>query len=509
MFGPGGLFRMLLLCAFLMTGGLARAASFNGVVESVSLDDKTVTVKLNGKKEESKTFTLAPTVVILVDGKKATLEDVEDGQTAVVVANTSNAASRLTLKNPKLPPGTKKPPKKTREEVAEARDNGNWPQFRGPNRDNISLEKGLLEQWPAEGPKLAWEQDKLGEAFSSVSISDGVIFTMGNLGNAESLIALDATTGKRKWVAKTGGGAYRNGMGNGPRGTPTVDGDRVYALGANGDLICAGVENGEVIWQKNILEDYDGSNIQWGISESVLIDGPQLICTPGGKLATIVGLDKLTGRGLWRALIDGSPKASYASPILVEFGGERMVVNYVHTGVVSVRAKGGHVLWGFTASANDTANCSAPLYDDGMVFTASGYGTGCAMFKLKPSGKASLGYTNTEMKNHHGGMVVLDGHVYGFDEGVLKCLELKSGKTVWQDRSVGKGSLTYADGHLYLRSEKGPVALCNATTSGYEETGRFDPANRSERPSWAYPVVCGGRLYLRDMDTLSVYDIKK
>lgn len=507
--GSYHLFRTQLLCAFALLGGLANAATFNGVIEAVSVDDNTVTVKLNGKKEESKTFTVSTTTNILIDGKKATLEDIVDGQTAVVTANTSNAASKLTLKTPKTPVTSKKPPKRPRDNAAETVDTGSWPQFRGPNRDNISVEKGLLDQWPADGPKLIWEQQKLGEAFSSVSISDGVIFTMGNQGNTEMLLAMDAESGKPKWATKTGGSAYKNGMGNGPRGTPTVDGDRVYALGASGDLICAGVDNGEIVWQKNILQEYGGSNIQWGISESVLIDGKQLICFPGGKQATVVALDKLSGRGIWRALVDGAPQASYASPILVDFGGEHMIVNYVHTGVVSLRAKDGRVLWGFPASANGTANCSSPLFDDGMVFTASGYGTGCAMFKLAPGGKAGLEYTNKEMKNHHGGMVVLDGHVYGFDEGILRCLDLKSGKTVWQDRSVGKGSLTYADGHLYLRSENGPVALCQATTTGYEESGRFDPKNRSDKPAWSHPVVCGGRLYLRDMDKLAVYDIKK
>jgi outer membrane protein assembly factor BamB len=298
-------------------------------------------------------------------------------------------------------------------------------------------------------------------------------------------------------------------MGNGPRGTPTVDGDRVYALGANGDLVCAGVDNGEIVWQKNILREYGGSNIQWGISESVLIDGKTLICTPGARQATIVGLDKLSGRGLWRSTIQGSPKAAYSSPILVEFGGERQIVNYVHTGVVSIRARNGDFLWGYPSSANGTANCSAPVYDDGMVFTSSGYGTGCAMFALGTGGKASVEYSNKEMKNHHGGMVVIDGFVYGFDEQIMKCVEMKTGETVWQSRSVGKGSLTCADGHLYLRSESGPMALCLASPKGYEEKGRFEPGNRSNRQAWAYPVVCGGRLYLRDQDSLAVYDIKK
>lgn len=502
------LVRVSVMSFVILAGGLAQAATTNGTVEAVSLEEKTVTIKVTGKKEETKEFTLAPNVVILVDGKKAELEDVADGQSAVVTANSANVATKMVLKTPKTPV-VKKPPKRSTNEPEMTGDGGSWPQFRGPNRDNMSLETGLLDSWPESGPKLLWEQKKLGEGFSAISISEGKIFTMGNQGSNEMLLAMDVSNGKPLWATKTGGNAYRNGMGNGPRGTPTVDGDRVYALGANGDLICAGVDNGEIVWQKNILREYGGENIQWGISESVLIDGNKVICCPGGKQATIVALDKLTGRGLWRSTIQGTPKASYASPILVEYGGERMIVNYVHTAVVAVRVKNGDVLWGFPSSANPTANCSAPLYEDGMIFTASGYGTGCAMFKLNSSGKANPEYTNKEMKNHHGGMVVLDGHVYGFDEQILRCMDLKTGDSVWQDRSVGKGSLTFADGHLYLRSEKGEVALCKATPKGYEETGRFDPSNRSDKPAWAYPVVCGGRLYLRDMDSLAVYDLKK
>ena len=449
------------LATYLIIANQASAATFNGTVESVSEDDKSVTVKLIGKKEESKTFTLTATAVILLDGKKANFEDISEGQTVAVTANTSNAATKLTLKTPKTPAGGKKPKRSDAE--ASLTGGGFWPQFRGPKRDNISPEKDLLEQWPEGGPKLVWEQKQLGEGFSTVAIAEGKILTMGNQGPSEMLLALSEADGKPLWSIKTGGSSYRNGMGNGPRGTPTIDVDRVYALGANGDLICVGIDKGDVVWQKNILKDYGGDNIQWGISESVLIDGNQLICCPGGKQGTIVSFDKMSGREIWRSNIQGNPRASYASPILVEFGGERLVVNYVHTGVVAVRAKNGSPLWGFPASANDTANCSAPLFADGMIFTASGYGTGCAMFKLSPGGKASLGYSNKEMKNHHGGMVVLDDYVYGFDEQILKCLNLKTGEPVWQNRSVGKGSLTYADGHFYLRSENGPVALCVAT----------------------------------------------
>lgn len=498
----------LLLICWLLSATTVSAAPVNGTIEEVSVDDKTVTVKLTGKKDESKTITLAANVVIMLDGKKATLDDVAEGQTVVAVVNASDMATKLTLKSPKTPVA-KKPRTKSSKDDDEGGDGGFWSQHRGPNRDNISTETGLLDRWPEGGPPLAWKQKGLGEGYSAVSIARGKIYTMGNQGDNEMLLALDVEKGKQLWKAKTGGKAYREGQGNGPRGTPTIDDDRVYALGANGDLVCVGAEKGEVVWKKNILNEYDGNNITWGISESVLIDGNHLICTPGGKRATMVAIDKMTGRNVWRAVVQGTPAAAYSSPILVDFQGEKMYVNYVHTAVVAIRAKDGSVLWGNQASANGTANCSTPLYSDGLVFTASGYGTGGALFKLLAGGKAELGYTTKEMVNHHGGMVVWENHIYGFDEQILKCVDINNGRTVWKDRSVGKGSLTFADGKLYLRSEGGPVALCTATAKGYEELGRFDPPNRSDRPAWSHPVVCGGRLYLRDMDSIVVYNVKK
>lgn len=507
---------LFLVCFLATCLGSAHAAPINGTIEEVSVDDKTVTVKVAGKSEESRTFNLDPKVVITIDGKKGKLEDITEGQTVIVVVNSSDLTTKLTVKTPKggvakaatSKTSTSKKPKD--EDRTSLEDGPSWPQFRGPNRDNLSEETGLADRWPEGGPKLVWQQKGLGEGYSSVAISRGKIYTMGNQGDEEMVIARDVAAGSKLWMTPTGGRSYRDGgQGNGPRGTPTVDDDRLYALGANGDLICVGAVKGERIWQKNILEEYRGNNITWGISESVLIDGNNLICCPGGKDGTMVAINKMTGQTVWRCMVDGAPKAAYSSPIVVEYQGERMYVNYVHTAVIAVRAKDGKILWGNSASANDTANCSSPLYADGQVFTASGYGTGDAMFKLASGGKATLGYTNREMVNHHGGMVLLDGHVYGFDEQILKCLNLKTGKMVWKDRSVGKGSLTYADGHLYLRGENGVVGLCAAKTEGYKETGRFDPPRGGDRPAWSHPVVCGGRLYLRDMDSLLAYDIKK
>lgn len=506
-------FRLSIVAAVVLVGAVAFAATFSGTVEEVSPDDSEISIKLNGKQGTVKKFTLTPTAQVMVDGKKVALADVEAGQTATVITDSSNNATKLTLKNAKgkaTGSGGSKTTKSTGSTgTRESAPVGEWPQYRGPNRDNISTDKGLLESWPTDGPKLAWQQTGVGEGYSSVAIANGKLFTMGNRGSDEMLLAFDVSGGKPLWSIKTGRAYTGGGQGNGPRGTPTIDKDRVYALGANGDLVCVGEEKGEIVWQKNILEEFGGSNIQWGISESVLIDDDKLICSPGGKQGTIVALNKLTGQPIWRSNVQGAPSAAYSSPIAVDFGGTRQYVNYVHTGVVSVSAKDGAPLWGFRESANGTANCSTPLYSNGSVYTSSGYGEGAASFKLAPGGKASLAYSNKGLDNHHGGMVLLDGHVYGFGEQALKCIDLRTGKEKWKNRSVGKGSLTYADGHLYLRSERGPVALAVASPDGYDEKGKFEPPTPSGKPSWSHPVVCGGRLFLRDMDTLLVYDVKK
>ena len=503
-------FRLMVVATLVLAGGMAFAATFNGTVEEVSPDDNEISIKLAGKQGTVKKFTLTPTAQVLVDGKKVALADVEAGQLATVITDASNNATKLTLKNAKgkTSGGSKatKPAGSTGTRASATE--GEWPQYRGSNRDNISTDKGLLESWPADGPKLAWKQTGLGLGYSSVAIANGKLFTMGNRGNDEMLLAFNVSTGEPLWSTKTGR-AYHDGTGDGPRGTPTIDKDHVYALGANGDLVCADTEKGDVVWQKNILQEFGGNNITWGISESVLIDDDKLICSPGGKQGTIVALNKMTGRPIWQSKVQGTPQAAYSSLIAVDFGGVKQYVNFVHTGVVSVSAKDGAPLWGFRESANGTANCSTPLYSNGSVYTSSGYGEGAASFKLAPGGKASLAYSNKGLDNHHGGMVLLDGHVYGFGEQALKCIDLKTGKEKWKDRSVGKGSVTYADGHLYLRSERGPVALAVASPDGYDEKGKFEPPTPSGKPSWSHPVVCGGKLFLRDMDTLLVYDVKK
>ena len=519
-------------CLVLFVSAVAcQAGVFNGIVESVSDEPRSITVKVV-KKDRSETFEVKASAVITVDGKKVTLDELQAGQTASITTNGVDEVTKLVVRTAVAKPADDTPPKAattkgskpkasgtgktgSKQKGDDAVDEnpiavGEWPQYRGPNRDNISREPGLLQKWPDDGPQLAWKATGIGLGYSSVAVANGKVYTMGNREDDEFLIALDAKTGDELWALKTGK-AYHDGTGDGPRGTPTVDEDRVYALGANGDLVCADADKGEQVWHLNILEEFGGGNITWGISESVLIDGDKLICTPGGKKATLAALNKLNGKTLWKSQVQGSPPAAYASAIAIEVNGLRQYVNFVHTGVVGVKASDGKPLWGEQKSANGTANCSSPLFYDDGVFSASGYGTGGALVNLAGNSsntKSTFAYHTANMKNHHGGMAVVNGYIYGFDEGVMTCLEWKTGKEKWQDRSVGKGSMTIADGMLYLRSEQGPLALAEVTPDGYNETGRFTQPDRSDKPAWAHPAVAGGKLYLRDMDTLLVYDVK-
>uniref|UniRef100_A0A7C4QRY6 Polyvinylalcohol dehydrogenase n=1 Tax=Schlesneria paludicola TaxID=360056 RepID=A0A7C4QRY6_9PLAN len=511
----------------------AAAAVVAGTLEAVSPETRELTVRV-GKQQVRTTFKLAPTAEITLQGKKADLNQLQAGQLVTVTTSTQgNLATKIAARIPAEPAAEKpdktetadKPDKaekparsapaksRNRKDLAEEPTQvapGDWPQFRGPTRDLHSAETGLLTEWPPQGPELLWKVDGLGEGYSSVSIAGETIYTMGTIGDDEHLFALSKADGSRRWTVRTGANRP-DGTGNGPRSTPTVDGEFVYALGAHGDLVCAHADSGEIVWRMNVVKEARGDVPTWGICESVLIDGDKLICTPGGSAATMVALNKRTGKPLWATTVDGRPAAAYSSPIVIEAGGVRQYVNFVHTGVVGIRASDGKPLWMRSESANGTANCSSPLYADGHVFTASAYGTGGALFRLASSGgqtRAELVFETKQMKNHHGGMLLLDGHVYGFDEGVLTCLNLSTGRPAWQNRSVGKGSLAYADGHLYLRSEEGPLALAEATPRAYVEKGRFSQPERSGRPAWAHPVVAGGRLYIRDQDKLFVFNVK-
>ena len=503
------------------------AGSYGGTVESADAETGQLAIQFITRKE-TREFRIDAETRITVDGEKAAFADVKPGQRVSVVTDRSGRVIRVTARSLSRnaskaadidssgPPGVADaggaPRSRDRETAAREGNRAEWPGYRGPSRNNISPDTGLSNDWSTDPPRPLWMAEGLGDGFSTVSLARGMIFTMGTAGRREVVLALDADDGNRIWSRPTGGPVFQDGHGDGPRGTPTLDGDRVYALGASGDLLCLGIDDGNVLWRKNILRDFDAGNITWGISESVLIDGARLICTPGGRDAGLVALNKHTGDVLWKAAVPGDPRAAYASAVVADVDGVRQYINFLSSGVVGVRADDGRFLWEDRSTANGTANVSAPVFTEEGVFTASGYGTGGSLLKLTSNGDttdAELAYHTNDMKNHHGGMVAIDGYLYGSnDPGVLTCLELKSGRVAWKDRSVGKGAVAYADGHLYVRSEAGPLALVEATPEDYREKGRIDQPYRSDMAAWSHPVIFGGRLYLRDMDKLLVYDVR-
>lgn len=398
--------------------------------------------------------------------------------------------------------------------VAQPAGGGSWPQFRGPERTGVSRETGLLKEWPAGGPALVWKTPGLGTGNSTPSVAGGRIFGMSYRGNEEFVWALEEATGKPVWSARIAAANFDIGRQaqDGSGGTPTVEGDRLYAVGMGGDVVCLQVSDGKLLWQKNLVKDFGGAVPRWGYAESPLVDGNKVIVTPGGREATLVALDRTTGDVIWKAPVPQGDGAGYSSAITAEVGGQRQYVQFLAGGVVGVAAQDGRFLWRYDAPANRTANCSTPIFQDNHVFAASGYNTGGGLAKLAaaPDGgmTATQVYFTRSMRNHHGGMVLVNGYLYGFDESNLTCLDFKTGEVKWFDRSVGKGSVTYADGHLYARSERGPVALVEANPERYVEKGRLDQPDRSGKTTWPYPVVANGRLYLRDHDTLLCYNVK-
>jgi outer membrane protein assembly factor BamB len=393
-----------------------------------------------------------------------------------------------------------------------------WPQWRGPHRDGISKERGLLDSWPDKGPPLLWQVNGLGSGYSSVAIAGGRIYTLGQRKGSAFLLALDQQTGKEKWATPVGAGS--------PNSTPTVDGDLVFCLGRNGDLLCAESATGKPLWRKNFAKDYGGQMMTgWGYSESPLVDGDRLICTPGAQNAMLVALNKRTGETLWSTSLPGSlgqrgkDGAGYSSIVISDACGVRQYIQLAGRGLISVAAADGKLLWSYNKIANDTANIPTPIVKDDLVFCSSGYNTGAALLRVVKQDRTLkieevYFLKASKMQNHHGGMILVGDHIYcghGHNEGFPLCVEMKTGKVAWSPgRSVGEGSaaVVYADGLLFFRYQNGIMALIEATPKEYRLKGSFHLAS-VKGESWPHPVISGGKLYLRDQDTLMCYDIHK
>ena len=381
-----------------------------------------------------------------------------------------------------------------------------WPQWRGKNRDGISIEKGLLKTWPAAGPPLAWRTSGAGEGYSSFSAAHGRIYTMGARGGTEYVMAFDAATGKKLWERESGR-RFSNDQGDGPRGTPVVDGTQLYALGASGDLTSIDSSTGKVAWTVNVLQKFGGSNIRWGLSESPLVLQDRILVNAGGRGASIVALKKTDGSEIWRS---GDDEAGYSSAVTQTVGGIPMAVFFTHARAVGVDTRDGRHLWSYARASNRTANIATPIVRANKVFVSSDYGTGAALLELTPSGNTMTAkevYFTNEMRNHHSSSILVGDHLYGFSSAILTAMKFDTGQVAWKDRSVGKGSMAFADERLYLFSERGTVGLAEANPAGYKEHGRFQLTIGSS-PTWSHPVISNGKLYLRDQDTVYAYDVR-
>ena len=397
---------------------------------------------------------------------------------------------------------------------------GDWAGFRGPNRDGISDEKGLIKDWAAKQPELLWKLGGMGKGYSSVSIVNGKLFTMGDRGAEQFVIAFDLATRKELWATKVG-----KGWGDGSRCTPTVDGDLAYVLGTHGDLLCVNVADGKEVWRKNFPTDFGGKMMSgWAYSESPLIDGDKLICTPGGPDATLVALNKKTGELIWKSSQGklgpkGKDGAAYSSIVIGQGAGVKQYITLTGRGAIGVRAEDGKFLWGYNKAINDTANITNPVVKGDLVFASSAYGTGSALLKLSSDGQGGVKAEEVyfldakTFANHHGGVVLVGDYLYGGtgqNAGLPVCIEMATGKIVWKAPKAeagGSAAVLFADGNVIFRYEKDAVvALVAATPDGYKLQGTFK-AVASDGPSWAHPVINDGKLYLRSNDTLMCYNV--
>jgi outer membrane protein assembly factor BamB len=401
-----------------------------------------------------------------------------------------------------------------------AGSNSDWPQWRGPERNGLSKESGLLKQWPAEGPKLVWQVNDIGDGYSTPAVVGSRIYLMSNRGfDNEFVQALSTQDGKPIWTTRVGNvGSPTDFQYGKARSTPTVDGDFIYALGSDGDLACLETASGKIRWQKNIKKEFEGKPGFWAYAESPLVDGDVLVVTPGGAQATMVALNKKTGAVIWKSAVPGGDQADYASAIVVQAAGRKQYVQFLSKGIVGVDAKTGQFLWRYAEVVKGMAQMTTPVARDGYVYGGA-YGMGGGLVRLKSAAggvAAEQIYLARGLPNSMGGSVLFGDYLYGTSGAGLVAVEFTTGKVKWQAECIGRGSVAYADGLLYLHGENGEIALVEATPEAYREKGRFTPPAQPARKklgpypekAWTYPAIANGKLYIRDNGTLWAFDIK-
>lgn len=383
-----------------------------------------------------------------------------------------------------------------------------WPRYHGPDNNGISKETGLLKSWPAGGPTKLWTAP-LGIGYSSIAIANGRVYTMYQDAEKQYVVAFDEKTGKPLWKTATGPIYDARDAHDGPRGTPTVDGEFVYVLDGNGELMCANVADGKPVWQKNILKLAGSANITWGISQSPFIVGEMLFVNPGGdNNSAFMAINKKNGETIWKI---GNGLEGYSTPVVSKAGGIEQLVFAAGKEVAGVRMKDGKVLWSFPWVTKYDVNAASPIAWEDMVFVSSGYRHGAKLVKLdmsKPNPVVPI-WENSSIQAHFGTPILMDGYLYGYREQILTCVDYKTGTVKWVDEErelPGKGQLTYAEGLYYILGEKGTMVLAELTPKGAKKISEYEISPGSER--WAPLAIANGRLYMRDEKQLYCMDIK-
>ena len=405
-----------------------------------------------------------------------------------------------------------------------ARGADSWPTFRGPQRSAVAPDKGLLTEWPEDGPKLVWKAEGAGRGYSSLAIVGDRVYTLGDAPSTandkdEYLTCFSRKDGKPLWKTKVGE-AWNEGQPNwqSSRSTPTVDGNRVYVLTPHGVLVCCKTSGGEELWRKDLKKDFEGTKADgWGYSESVTIDGDKLICTPGGPKNTMVALDKATGEMKWSCSRPEDRGAGHASIVITTVGGTRVYVQSTGSGAMGVRANDGKLLWTFDIDKT-VAVIPTPVVRGDLVFFVAGYGRGGALLKQVPGADGAVAMEvvyplKPELSDKHGGVVLVGDYLYGDseDRGILWCADLMTGEVKWKSRGAGKDSASTvaADDHLYVNYADGTMSLVKASPESFQEVSHFTLPGSGERPSWAHPVILDGKLYVREGDVINCFDVRK
>ena len=406
--------------------------------------------------------------------------------------------------------------------VAQLHAQSEWPTFRGADRTGTAPDTGLLKSWPKGGPKRLWKVSGAGQGYAGVAVAGGKLYTLGDniSGNKnEYLTCFNQADGKFQWKFKTGK-PWASGKPSWQhsRSTPTVDDDRIYVLTPFGVLICVGID-GEEKWKVDLKKDFDGKKAeQWGYSESVLIDGDNLICTPGGPKNTMVALNKMTGEKVWSASRENDRGAGHASVVISNVGGTKVYVNTTGSGVMGVRADDGKLMW-TTDVPKTTAVIPTPIVRGDLVFASFGYGTGGTLLRQSANGSevsvSEVYPLKGKLTNKLGGVVLVGDYIYGDTDqrGKIFCADFMTGEVKWTNkRSPGGGrksaSIAAADGHLYALYENGVMTLVKADPSSFEEVSSFKVSGDTDLPTWAHPVIVDGKLYLRIGENIICYALK-